>query len=61
MATVINREALELFRVVRDQYPETLEWVKHKANWEAMPVGAVCMEYRAHIEELMEEEKKNGK
>lgn len=53
---VIDQEALELFRKVRDQYPETYEWAKHKAQWEWMPVGSVFMEYRDHIKELMARE-----
>lgn len=53
---VISKEALELWSKVRDHYPKTCEWVKHKANWECMPVGAVCMDYRSHIEELMASE-----
>lgn len=53
---VIDRDTQELFRKVRDQYPETYEWVKHKANWEGMPVCAVCIDYRDHIKELMAKE-----
>lgn len=50
---VIDTEAMALFRTVRYQYPETYEWVRHKANWEHMTVGAVCMDYRYYIKELM--------
>lgn len=54
---LIDAKAMELFREVRDHYPKTYEWVKHKARWEGMPVGAVCMEYRDYIKELMSKER----
>lgn len=38
------------------EYPETFEWAKHKARWEAIPIGAVFMDYEDHIIELMKEE-----
>lgn len=53
---VIDLDAQELFRKVRDHYPETYEWVRHKARWEGMPVGAVCMDYRDYIKEMMARE-----
>lgn len=55
---IISCEAMELFQKVRDQYPDTHEWVKHKARWEGMPVGAVCMAYRDYIKELMRQEER---
>lgn len=55
---VISNEAMSLFRKVRDQYPGTYDWVKHKAKWEGMPVGAVCMEYGDYIKELIRQEVK---
>lgn len=53
---VISREAMDLFRKVRDQYPETYEWAKHKARWEGIPIGAVFMDYPDYIRELMARE-----
>jgi hypothetical protein len=51
---VIGAEAFELFRVVRDKYPETYEWAKHKAHWEGMPLLGVFANYYEYItEELM--------
>lgn len=53
---VIGVEALELLRTVRDHYPETYEWARQKARWEGIPLGAVFVDYRGHIEELMAKE-----
>ena len=55
----ISKEALALVSLVRDEFPKTMEWVRHKANWEGMCVGAVCEYYRGTIEELMKEERKD--
>lgn len=52
--SAIKRELVELFRKVRDKYPQTYEWVKHKANWEGVPVLGVFANYYDYItEELM--------
>lgn len=56
---IISKETLALITLVRDNYPKTCDWIKHKANWEHMCMGAVCEYYRKYIEELMEEEKPN--
>lgn len=52
----IDHESYELFRKVRDQYPGTYEWARHKARWEGIPIGAVFMDYPDHIRELMARE-----
>ena len=52
----IDHGVFELFRKVRDQYPETYEWARHKARWEGIPIGAVFMDYHDHIRELMARE-----
>lgn len=54
---VIAKEALDLYRKVRDQYPQTFEWAKHKARWEQMPIVAVFDQYEDHIFDLMKQEK----
>jgi uncharacterized membrane protein YoaK (UPF0700 family) len=56
---VISKETLALISLVRGDFPKTWEWVRHKANWEGMCVGAVCTYYDDHIKTLMEEEKNN--
>ena len=37
-------------------YPKTLEWMRHKASWEHMTLGAVLNNYEQYIDELMSEE-----
>jgi hypothetical protein len=56
---VISNETLALMKVVREDYPSTWEWVRHKANWEHMCVGAIFEHWGSHIKGLMEEEKSN--
>ena len=55
--SVITKETLAMIDLIRTSYPKTWEWVKHKANWEGMCVGAICKYYDDHIKTLMEEEK----
>lgn len=38
------------------EYPAVLEWAKHKARWEGIPIGRVFRDYEDHIIELMKEE-----
>ncbi len=54
---VISKETLAFMDLIRDNYPKTWDWMRHKANWEHMCMGAVCEYYRKYIEELIEEEK----
>ena len=54
---IISKDTLALIQVVRDGYPKTWEWVRHKANWECTCVGAIFENYNSHIKVLMEEEK----
>lgn len=56
---VISKETLALMKVVREDYLKTWDWMRHKASWEGMCMGAVCEHYSAHIKALMEEEKPN--
>lgn len=51
---VISNETLGLITVVRDNYPKTWEWVRHKANWECMCIGAIFEHWCNHIKTLME-------
>jgi hypothetical protein len=46
----------ERYALLLEKYPKTLEWVRHKANWERIPLGAVLNGYKSHIEELMRQE-----
>ena len=36
-----------------NEYPNTLDWVRHKARWEQIPLGAVLNDYKDYIDELM--------
>lgn len=46
---------------IRDEYPQTWEWMRHKASWEHMCMGAVLDSYEKYIDELMSEEDKTRK
>jgi hypothetical protein len=54
--SVISKETINLINSIREDYPKTWEWVRHKANWEGMCIGAVCEYYRSSINELMNKE-----
>lgn len=56
MASIVNVKKLNK---IRDNYPNTWEWMKHKANWEGMCMGAVLNSYEEYIDELMSEETKS--
>ena len=43
---------------IRDNYPNTYEWMEHKARWEHMCMGAVLNCYETYIDELMSKEEK---
>ena len=58
MAKVINDKKLNK---IRDNYPDTWEWMKHKASWEHMCMGAVLDSYEKHIDEMMEREIDEGR
>lgn len=53
MANIVNVEKLN---TIRDHYPNTWEWMRHKANWEHMCMGAVLNNYEKYIDELMDKE-----
>ena len=57
---IIDREALQLMKEVREHYPITFEWAQSKAKWEAIPLGAVFMEYPDHVKEMMRGEKESA-
>lgn len=42
--------------IIRDNYPNTWEWMQHKASWEHMCIGAVLNNYEQYIDELMNTE-----
>lgn len=52
---VISKETLALIAKVRDAYPDTWEWVCHKARWERMCVGAVFNNWNSTIKSFMKE------
>lgn len=43
---------------IRENYPNTWEWVRHKAAWEHITVGSVLNDYEEYINELMDKEEK---
>lgn len=53
MATIVNTKKLNK---IRDNYPQTWEWMRHKASWEHMCMGAVLDSYEKYIDEMMERE-----
>lgn len=62
MASKIDMKSFHArYSILMEKYPKTLEWVRHKAVWEHIPLGAVLNEYKAHIEELMKQEDEDGK
>lgn len=57
MSNEINMKSFHgRYSLLIEKYPKTLEWVRHKAAWEHIPLGAVLNEYKNHIEALMKEE-----
>ena len=58
MATIVNMKKLNN---IRDNYPNTWEWMRHKASWEHMCMGAVLDSYEKYIDELMEREIDEGR
>lgn len=53
MASVVDVKKLNK---IRDNYPDTWEWMKHKASWEHMTLGSVLDGYEEYIDELMKKE-----
>lgn len=47
MANVVNIKKLHK---IRDDYPNTWEWMQCKASWEHMCMGAVLNNYERHID-----------
>lgn len=41
---------------IRDNYPNTWEWMRHKASWEHTCMGGVLDSYEEYIDELIREE-----
>lgn len=57
MANKIDMKSFhERYALLLQKYPNTLEWVRHKARWEHITLGAVFNEYDSYIEELMRQE-----
>lgn len=57
MANKINKKSFhERYALLLNKYPKTLEWVRHKAIWEHITLGAVLNGYESYIEELMQQE-----
>jgi hypothetical protein len=55
MANTVNVKKLNK---IRDNYPNTWDWMKHKANWEGMCMGAVLNNNEEYIDRLIELEDK---
>ena len=53
MAEIIDVKKL---KKIRENYPNTWDWMRHKANWEHMCMGAVLSNYENYIDELMRKE-----
>ena len=53
MANVVNVKKLNK---IRDNYPNTWGWMRHKASWEHMCMGAVLNGYEEYIDKLMDKE-----
>lgn len=47
---------MKFLNYVRENYPEAWEWIRCKANWEHITLGAVAHGYRNHIDKLIVEE-----
>ena len=61
MAKKTNKKSFhERYALLLDKYPKTLEWVRHKAIWENITLGAVLNGYESYIEELMQQEDRGG-
>ena len=57
MANEINMKSFHArYALLLEKYPKTLEWVRHKARWEHIPLGAVLNDYWTYIEESMQQE-----
>lgn len=62
MAKTIDMKAYsEWYSLLKEKYPKTLEWVRHKAAWERIPLGGVFNEYKDAVAELMKREDDDGK
>ena len=53
----ITKETIDFISMVRAEYPKTYEWMRHKAKWEQIVLGAVAIEYKDYILALIEKEK----
>ena len=57
MANKIDMQSFDTwYAMLMEKYPKTLEWVRHKARWEHITLGAVLNGYKSYIEELMQQE-----
>ena len=53
MMATVNVKKLDK---IKNEYPKTYEWMRHKASWEHITLGAVLNCYENYIDELMENE-----
>ena len=53
MGNLVNVEKLNF---IQNNYPETYEWMKHKARWEHMFLGKVLNDYENSIDEMIKKE-----
>lgn len=54
MSNTINPNSFHArYTLLMNEYPKTLDWVRHKARWEQIPLGAVLNDYKDYIDELM--------
>lgn len=44
---------------IRDNYPTIWKWMRDKASWEHMTLGAVLNNYEEYIDELIKGDKTN--
>lgn len=52
----VTEEDLKIIKEIKNNYPKTWDWIKHKCNWEQMVAIRVLNEYRDYVNELMGEE-----
>lgn len=53
---VVTEEDTQKLRLINNKYPKTMEWIKHKCNWEQASMGKILHDYENYIDKLMQEE-----
>lgn len=51
-----NTVDIKKLKEIRKNYPSTYEWIKSKASWEHMSIGAVVNNYKEYIDLMMSKE-----